>query len=54
MMTLLTPGHILPSGVQITQYYECSAILAGTAGEVGEDVDGVSISRLPCMGGQAG
>ena len=43
-------GQILHRGVHITQYFECSVIFAGAAGEVGEGVDGVSISWLPCMG----
>ena len=36
--------------MHITQYLECSVTFAGAAGEVGEDMDGVSISWLPCMG----
>ena len=43
-------GHILPSDVHIAQYLECSAIFAGAVGEVGEDMDRVSISWLPCIG----
>ena len=29
-------------------------IFAGAAGEMGEGIDGVSISCLPCIGGQVG
>ena len=43
-------GQILPSGVHIAQYFECSVIIAGAAGKVGECVHGVSITWLPCMG----
>ena len=43
-------GQILSSGVHIAQYFECFVIFAGAAGEIGEDVAGVSISWLPCIG----
>ena len=43
-------GYILHSWVQIAQYLEMYVIFAVAAGEVGENVDGVSISLLPCMG----
>ena len=42
-------GHILPCRVHMTNYLKCSIICVGAAGEVGEVMDLVAISWLPCM-----